>query len=69
MHFRQKRIVQSLDYAALRPVSVVFAPFFFCIYLPRMGIQLPNIDPPDVDWPDIDWCVQDSARDIACAHV
>ena len=64
VHFRQKRIIQSLDYAAWRPVAPALAPFFFAIYLPRMGIRLPNIELPDLDWPDIDWPDIDCTRSL-----
>ena len=58
VHFQQKRIIGGLDYAALRPTSYVLAPFFFCVYLPKMGISVPNIPQADLSWPDIDWpCV------------
>ena len=55
VHLRQKSVLSYLDYAALRPTSVALAPFFFCIYLPKMGINIPGIEAPDPDWPDIDW--------------
>ena len=55
VHFHQKRIIGGLDYSAWRPLSPVLAPFFFCVYLPKMGIHLPGIQLAGIDWPDIDW--------------
>ena len=60
VHFHQKHVINNLDYPAWRPTLPALAPFFFCVYLPKMGVQVPGIpraDPrwPDIDWPEIDW--------------
>ena len=55
MHFHQKHVINNMDYPAWRPTSAVMAPFFFTIYLPKMGINVPGITLPDPSWPDIDW--------------
>ena len=60
IHFHQKKIISSLDFAAWRPTMPAFAPFFFHVYLPKMGMdlglpELPFARLPDVDLPDVTW--------------
>ena len=55
VHFHQKHVISALDYPAWRPRAPALAPFFFCMYLPQMGVHVPGVQPPNPSWPDIDW--------------
>ena len=55
VHFHQKHLISFLDYPSVRPTMPNFAPFFFSVYLPNMGVHLPGIKRPDAKWPDADW--------------
>ena len=50
-------VIAPMPRASRRPTSVVLAPFFYCVYLPNMGIKLPNIPSPG-DWPDLDFDIK-----------